>query len=196
MIWLNRTRRSDKKSFSVKICQWKKQLKLNKGRYNTRRLSNWSTVGLINSWLSHLKEWSTTLILGVLLSSQILEQTGPITASFSLFSSFLLAIDGYNSADGGIRTADLRCRKQLLYQHSHNHCPQKRVDSTRVMSPERELTSLLSKANNWLNNFSNFLVYYFENVFLTYAWNWDKTRKVCWPSYKFKESPATNQRAH
>ena len=52
---------------------------------------------------------------------------GPFPASFCFIFVFSIQLTKtmfkINFADDGIRTADLRCQKQLLRQLSHNHCP-------------------------------------------------------------------------
>ena len=56
--------------------------------------------------------------------------SGPL---FSLFSSFQYIWQLTNVqnkiADDKFRTVDLWCWKQLLYQKSHNHCPQIKINN-------------------------------------------------------------------
>ena len=55
------------------------------------------------------------------MSSVCFSKDGPFMASFSCFCHFLFK-NTMGFADVRIWTADIWCRKQQLYQLSHNHC--------------------------------------------------------------------------
>ena len=108
----------------------------------------WVTLGS-SQWVQYRRTWEgNNPLLPKWLIYNYFFEIGPLPTSFSLFFyfqySWQLTNVYINFADDCIQTVDLLCRKQLLYQLSHDH----NFQSLYIYTKSRCHKQVLSQHNN------------------------------------------------